>query len=1235
MEFLIVIKPASGGRYEHRVAPGSYVLGREEASCDIAILSPEVSGQHARIHLSAGQCTIEDLGSTAGTSKDGQALKGKQSFPFPTEVMLGTTKLTVSVDKAVEMTFDSGSVGTPTANPSSAISFNQGQPSSPKPSADVGHFTKGREIARGGMGAILKANDRMLGRTVAMKVVLEDRASEDARMRFIREATVLGQLEHPNIIPIHELGKDDDGNLFYTMKMVEGRTLQAIINDLKKGDCKTIEEFSLDRLLTVFRKVCDAIAFAHSKGIVHRDLKPENVMVGAFGEVLVMDWGLAKILNDAAQTADELGQQQQLLANSDAPASESVLLAGFQELPDSQMRGSSEDLTMDGAVMGSPQYMPPEQAEGRIADIDEKSDIYSLGGILYAILTLRPPIKGKTVNQVLENVKSGNITPPTEYNPESSTAAKGNATKEVVADSPAAIALPHCPGGKVPSALSSVSMKALSSEPETRFGSVGELAHDVEQWQGGFATSAESISLLGMFRLWLARNKAIATLSLAAVFTLALVSSGFMFKVNAEKQAAVAAEAQQKVEADNARAAEKVAKASLARSYISLAEAAYRAPDMNGMSRALSDCPSEFRDHTWHYLAASKDSSIGVFNFPQLKNLQAARAVPGRPGHFVLAGEDQEIFIKNVAANTAAGSLDSNIPGRKVLSVSGDGQTLAVGGRSGTELKVLDLKTGKVFREFKAEGTGIHSISLNHDGSLLAVGYLDGRRSGGLQVFDPKQGRMICSTGGLGGAVVILHPTEDILMTGSMVTRKVHLHSARDGKEFFSLRCEFQCMALSQDGDRLAVGSMVGGVSILDSRTGTKLQDGILHTSLVTDLAWTAENTLVTVGDEGSAWRIGVWDANNFLALGSMFGLIEASAHMPVELHLDPASGFLLTIAPQVQLWSVPVDLEVCKLRHAGERGVSGCFISDSILVASRAWTTAAFDVSNPATPRNMGPRFPGGLAVAASHWKTERFAAGRYWDNKGALNLFEIKDSRPSVRWSRSTGMRTKGLDFDPAGRRLLMTDDARMKIFAVADGTLLKTIDRKGYFFVGEGGERIMGFGAAVKTSQGSGYRVELLDSRSGQSLLAITNRIGPTSWAVSTDRKLAAVAGTDFAVDILDTRTLERRIRFRAHDKGIGALAFHPIEPVIASAASDGTIKLWDLTTGRLLRQFFGIRGAPASLAFSPSGHLLSVDGRESVVRVFDTSRLEDLSIDRLAELYREISPDVTRAQEPLGK
>ncbi|MGB0578500.1 MAG: serine/threonine-protein kinase [Limisphaerales bacterium] len=181
----------------------------------------------------------------------------------------------------------------------------------------VPQYKCGKEIARGGMGAVLTAEDLRLGRTVAMKVMLTQQADPSEAERFHQEARVLGRLAHPNIVPIHDVGVDAGGRHFYTMKLVEGTTLHDILRRVSEEDPEALEKYSLSNLLTIFQKVCDAIAFAHSRGIIHRDLKPQNIMVGAFGEVLVMDWGLAKIIS-----AEDFGTlpEEPKIDSSDASA---------------------------------------------------------------------------------------------------------------------------------------------------------------------------------------------------------------------------------------------------------------------------------------------------------------------------------------------------------------------------------------------------------------------------------------------------------------------------------------------------------------------------------------------------------------------------------------------------------------------------------------------------------------------------------------------------------------------------------------------------------------------------------------------------------------------------------------------------------------------------------------------------------------------------------------------------
>lgn len=214
-------------------------------------------------------------------------------------------------------------------------------------------------LGRGGMGAVFLVEDARLGRRVAMKVLdLPDRTGE-LESRLMREARVLAQIEHPGIVPVHDVGSLADGRVFYTMKYVQGRRLDEWV-----GSAASPAE-----RLRLFEKICEPVAFAHSRGVLHRDLKPPNVMVGPFGEVLVMDWGVAKIVGGAREDAR-------------APdfGTEGVAAADAESARKPEGTGAAE--TAHGAVLGTPGFMAPEQARGEVEQLDARADIYSLGAIL-------------------------------------------------------------------------------------------------------------------------------------------------------------------------------------------------------------------------------------------------------------------------------------------------------------------------------------------------------------------------------------------------------------------------------------------------------------------------------------------------------------------------------------------------------------------------------------------------------------------------------------------------------------------------------------------------------------------------------------------------------------------------------------------------------------------------------------------------------------------------------------
>jgi serine/threonine protein kinase len=327
--------------------------------------------------------------------------------------------------------------------------------------AAAGRFTRLRMHASGGMGRVWLARDQRLERDVALKELRPEFAgSPDVGRRFLVEARVTGRLEHPGIVPIYEL-VDEDGNSAYVMRFLRGRTLSEAIrayHESKTGPT------ALERaaLLQDFVALCNTVAYAHSRGVLHRDLKGQNILLGDFGEVIVLDWGLAK----------EMGQPEEAV----------------KPLERVQSASASGEHTLPGQIMGTPQYMSPEQAAGETAGIDQRSDVYSLGAILYEILTGQPPFADqtrlageKTVQALLRRIREEPPTPP-------SVLASG-----------------------VPVPLQAICLQALAKNPADRYQNATELAREVQRWLADEPVLAHPDSWTTRLGRWARRHRTMVT----------------------------------------------------------------------------------------------------------------------------------------------------------------------------------------------------------------------------------------------------------------------------------------------------------------------------------------------------------------------------------------------------------------------------------------------------------------------------------------------------------------------------------------------------------------------------------------------------------------------------------------------------------------------------------------------------------------------------------------------------
>ncbi len=345
-----------------------------------------------------------------------------------------------------------------------------------------------KQIAVGGEKEITLAHDHRLDRHVAMARAVRKDTPQHIE-QFLREARLTANLAHPNIMPVYNMGLDPKGEPFFSMELIPGDSLKSIISKLREDNEEYCRTYPLEALLNIFMKVCDAIAYAHSRNVLHLDIKPDNIRVGEFGEVLVCDWGLARVVN-ASEPKSPVETE---------PLDADVL----------------NDMTLSGTMKGTPGFMAPEQTQA-YGTKTFQTDVYSLGALLYMLLTFELPVQGKSAHAVVQNTREGKVVPPRKRKPER----------------------------LIPGSLSAVTMKALALKPEDRYQSVLELGQEIARYLSGHPTEAERAGWVAKTSLLLKRHSRVAFLLITFLMLLAVLISVNLVTITREKAEAIAARQQ-------------------------------------------------------------------------------------------------------------------------------------------------------------------------------------------------------------------------------------------------------------------------------------------------------------------------------------------------------------------------------------------------------------------------------------------------------------------------------------------------------------------------------------------------------------------------------------------------------------------------------------------------------------------------------------------------------------------
>lgn len=973
------------------------------------------------------------------------------------------------------------------------------------------------EVGRGGMGVIYKAHQPRLNRTVALKVIhAAGMAGESARRRFQSEVKVAGRLNHPNIVPVFDVGMMD-GCPCFSMEYFPGGSM---------ADWMRVPDRAIEEGVRLLVKVTQAVSFAHLRGVLHRDLKPGNILMDAAGEPHVGDFGLAKELN------------------------------------------SNSNLTHSGVVLGSPNYMSPEQASGRSDSLTVATDIYSLGAILYELLAGRPPFLAATPLETMRLVVEQEAVRPSTVT--------GRADRD----------------------LEIICLKCLDKDPGRRYATAADLAEDLERWLRHEPIHARPASQSERLRKWMKRHPALAAVSATLLVVLVAGLTGVIWQWRKAEQAR-----------HNETLQLRRAEAALARSALALAESALREGNSPAVRAALETVPPDLRDPTWNYLQGEADTSRRL---PEDlgKSLSGFQAHPGRPSVF---GAVDRARGRVVLFNLREGRrLLEFVPGFATvvsnaslcIALWGDRVAVGRGGGDGGVV-VHDANDGRKIIEWAAPRS--QRLEFSPDGKLLLQ---VGRSRRSLHLWNALDGTPRWAQ------------TDDyhaarFTADGRHLARyswgnQLQLIRVEDGTQVMTLADNyFQEMAGDPAGQLIVGANPLGFIRGFDAADGRQRFEVQPHESLISYVAFLPGGerflTAATLPDDRMALQC--WDAHTGRPCQTLLG----GSGKISDIVLHPLSGELIVRSREVRVWDT-ISVPALRVLRGGNAHPSAVFWGSRDVLFAPGTTLSSANLQSIAEqpPKVLwrASTFDHGQPSVSADGR--RVAIGRYSASQPIAVLERNDAGHVTEVASLSLKKLMDYVRISPNGERVAIVQQSfsELRILDVASRTqsvALAAQDIKRFSDVAwlDNGLRLASLVTthASRSAPGSIEQIVLWDTATGQRLRNVTNHSVMTVICASPDGRQFVEGGMDRNIRLRDAETLQVLREFRVHNAPLTALAWHPTRRILATASEDLVIRLWNLDDGSRLEELRGPLSPPSVLSFSPDGTRLAAAARDRAARIWE--------------------------------